>query len=179
MFYERNREGTPDYFRTGRARERIDTEILPFFVSQIGQNQGRSWRMTLVLACCWNHLCKASAFLTARHKVSPGVSCSLGTAPSLTQEAAILFQWGWQVGKSGHQLFFSTGSVWRVTPNSGMLAYVILLLQRALHWSHENVGSVLWPNSGLRDQSKAQSTMGTQDYWVLLFNSSWAAWLRT
>lgn len=34
------------------------------------------------------------------------------------------------MGKSGHQLFFSTGIVWRVAPKSGTPAYVPLLQQR-------------------------------------------------
>ena len=92
--------------------------------------------MPRVLASCWNNLCETSTLPFARQKVSPRVSWSVDTTPSLTQEAgsavssAILFRWEWQVGKSGHQLFFSTGIVWRVAPKSGTPAYVPLLQQR-------------------------------------------------
>lgn len=136
-------------------RRNTDMETLPSFASKVGQKQGRSWHMTLVLACCWNHLGKASAFFSARQKVSPRMSWSVGTAPSLTQEAALLFQWGWQVGKSGHQLFFSTGSIWKVAPKSGMLAYVLLLLQRLCT---EVRRTWLWPVAKFRSQRLSQST---------------------
>lgn len=176
MFVERKQGRNICLFQRGKQlRRNIDMETLPSFAWEVGQKQGCSWHMTLVLACSWNYLCKASALLSARQKVSPRMSWSVGTAPSLTQEAALLFQWGWQVGISGHQLFFSIGSVWKVAPKSLMLAYVLLLLQRLCT---EVRRTWLCPVAKFRSQ-RLPRAHSTKDYWVLFFNSSWFGWLRS
>lgn len=78
MFVERNQEkNTCLFWYWKQLRGNIDMETLPSFASEVGQNQGRSWHMTLVLSCCWSHLCKGSALLSARQKVTPRVSCSV------------------------------------------------------------------------------------------------------
>lgn len=60
---------------------------LPSLVWQAGQEQGHAWRKPLVSAGCWNNWCEISPLPFARQKVSPRVSWSADTTPSLTQEA--------------------------------------------------------------------------------------------
>lgn len=53
MFVERSQGKNICLFQYRKQlRRNIDMETLPSFASEVGRKQGRSWHMTLVLACC-------------------------------------------------------------------------------------------------------------------------------